>query len=150
MATNFTAATVNPAEKVQALLGGLTTRAKSAAEKGAKFGGEMTELTKGNVEALVASGKLAAKGAESMTQEAAEYGKKNFESATALFKSMAGVKSPTELFQLQSEYAKSSFDSAVSEMSKLSEAWVKLAGEIVQPISNRYAIASEKLKSAAL
>ena len=67
-----------------------------------------------------------------------------------MFKSFAAVKSPTELFQLQSEFAKSSFDSAVAEASKLSEAVVKLAGEIAQPISSRYAVAAEKLKAAAL
>ena len=152
MATTFDAVTTPAAaaEKVQAMFGGLNDRAKTAMEKGTKLSEELTELTKGNVEAIVASSKLAAKGAEAMTQEAAEYSKKNFESATALFKSFAAVKSPTELFQLQSDYAKSSFDSVVAEASKLSEAWVKLAGEVVQPISNRYAVAAEKLKAAAL
>ncbi|WP_231639430.1 phasin family protein [Sphingomonas profundi] len=153
MATTFDSATAAPAvatEKMKAVFGGLNDRAKTAMEKSAKLGEEMTELTKGNVEALVASGKVAAKGAETMAQEAAEYGKKSFESATAMFKSLASAKSPTELFQLQSEFAKSSFDSAVAEASKLSEAWVKLAGEMVQPISNRYAVAAEKLKAAAL
>ena len=152
MATTFDAPTTPAAatEKVKAMFGGLNDRAKTAMEKSTKMGEEITELTKGNVEALVASGKVAAKGAETMAQDAAEYSKKSFETMTSMFKSMASVKSPTELFQLQSEFAKSSFDSAVAEASKLSEAWVKLAGEIVQPISNRYAVASEKLKSAAL
>ena len=138
------------AEKVQAIFGDINERAKAALEKSAKFGEEMTEFTKGNVEAFVASGKVAAKGAETLTQEAAEYGKKSFESAAAAFKSFAAVKSPTELFQLQGEYAKTSFDSAMAEASKLSEAWVKLAGDIFQPISSRYAVAAEKIKSASL
>lgn len=151
MATTFDAATpAATAQKVQAMFGGMNDRAKTAMEKSAKLGEELTELTKGNVEALVASGKVAAKGAETMAQEAAEYGKRNFESATAMFKSLASAKSPTELFQLQSQFAKSSFDGVVAEASKLSEAWVKLAGEVVQPISNRYAVAAEKLKAAAL
>jgi phasin family protein len=152
MATQFDAVTTPAvaAEKVQAMFGGMNDRAKTAIEKSAKIGEEMAELTKGNVEAIVASGKVAAKGAEAMTQEAVEFSKKNFETVTAMFKSFAAVKSPTELFQLQSDYAKSSFDSAVAEASKLSEAWVKLAGEVVQPISSRYAVAAEKLKAAAL
>ena len=33
------------------------------------------------------------------------------------------------------------------EASKLSEAWMKLAGEVFQPISNRYALAAEKIKT---
>jgi phasin family protein len=112
-------------------------------------GEEMTEFTKGNFEAVVASAKTAAKGAETLGQEIAEYGKKSFETASATAKSMTMAKTPTELFQLQSEFAKSSFDSAVAEMSKLSEAWLKLAGDVIQPLSSRYALAAEKFKTAA-
>ena len=137
------------AEKVQALFGDFNERAKTAFEKSAKIGEDLTELTKGNVEAIVASARVAAKGAEALTQEAADYSKKSFETATGALKSFAAVKSPTELFQLQSDYAKSSFDSAVAEASKLSEAWVKLAGEVFQPLSSRYAVAAEKLKASA-
>lgn len=138
------------ADKVQAIFGDFNERAKTAFEKSAKFGEEITDFTKGNVEAIVASARVAAKGAESLTQEAADYGKKSFETASATMKSFASVKSPTELFQLQSDFAKTSFDSAVAEASKLSEAWVKLATDVFQPISSRYAVAAEKLKSAAL
>ena len=137
------------AEKVQALFGDFNERAKTAFEKSAKIGEDLTELTKGNVEAIVASARVAAKGAEALTQEAADYSKKSFETATGALKSFAAVKSPTELFQLQSDYAKSSFDNAVAEASKLSEAWVKLAGEVFQPLSSRYAVAAEKLKASA-
>jgi phasin family protein len=136
-------------DKLQALFGDFNERAKTAYEKSVKLGEEFSELTKGNVEAIVASARVAAKGAEALSQEAADYGKKSFEQATGAFKSFAGVKSPTELFQLQSDFAKSSFDSAVSEASKLSEAWVKLAGDVFQPLSNRYAVAAEKLKAAS-
>lgn len=136
------------AEKVQALFGDFNERAKTALEKSAKIGEDLTELTKGNVEAIVASARVAAKGAEALTQEAADFSKKNFETATGAFKSFAAVKSPTELFQLQSDYAKSSFDNAVAEASKFSEAWVKLASEVFQPLSSRYAVAAEKLKAS--
>jgi len=128
----------------------INDRAKAAMEKSAKAGEELTEFTKGNVEAFVTSAKTAAKGAETLGQEVAEYGKKSFESASAALKSFATVKSPTELFQLQSEFAKSSFDGAVQEASKLSEAWVKLAGDVFQPLSSRYALAAEKFKAVAL
>ena len=150
MATAASTSTKAVTDKVQALFGDFNERAKTAFEKSAKMGEELTDLTKGNVEALVASARVAAKGAEALSQEAADYGKKSFETATGALKSFAAVKSPTELFQLQSEFAKTSFDSAVAEASKFSEAWVKLAGDVFQPISNRYAVAAEKLKATAL
>ena len=138
------------AEKAQAMFADFTNRFKTAFEKSSKFGEEYVDFAKGNVEAVIASSKVAAKAGETLGQEAAEYGKKHFEAATAAFKSFASVKSPTELFQLQSEFAKASFDSMIAEASRVSETLMKVAGEVAQPLSNRYAIAAEKIKSTAL
>jgi phasin family protein len=137
-------------ERFQAMFGEANDRAKAAVERSAKLAEELTELTKGNVEALVASGRVAAKGAESLTQEAAEYSKKSFESATGALRSFAAAKSPVELIQLQNDFAKTSFDAAIAEASKLSETWVKLAGDIFQPLSSRFAVAAEKIKATSL
>jgi phasin family protein len=142
--------TIMATEKMQAMFGDVNERAKAAMAKSSKIVEELTDLTKGNVEAIVASSRVAAKGVEALGQEAVEYGKKSFETATTTFKSFAAVKSPTELYQLQSDYAKTSFDSAVAEASKVSESLVKLTSEIFQPISSRYAVAMEKIKTAAL
>ncbi|WP_420142744.1 phasin family protein, partial [Sphingomonas sp.] len=106
-------ATVPPTDtvdKAQAVFGDFSERFKTAFEKSTKLGEDMVEFAKGNVEAMIASARVAAKTGEALGQEAAEYGKKNFESATTAFKSFATVKSPTELFQLQSEFAKAQFD----------------------------------------
>jgi len=138
------------AEKAQAMFAEFTNRFKTAFEKSTKIGEEFADFAKGNVEAVLASSKVAAKAGETLGQEAAEYGKKHLEAATTAFKSFASVKSPTELFQLQSDYAKASFDSLVAEASRVSEALMKVAGDVAQPISNRYAIAAEKIKTAAL
>ena len=144
------ASTTEATEKAQALFTDFSTRFKTAFEKSTKLSEELVDFAKGNVEAVIASARVAAKASEILGQEAAEYGKKNFETATSAFKSFATVKSPTELFQLQSEFAKASFDSAVAEASRISESLLKVAGDIAQPISNRYALAAEKIKSATL
>lgn len=145
-----TAAVTETADKAKAMFGDMNGRAKLAMEKSVKLGEEMTEFAKGNVEAVVQSGRVAAKGAEALAQEAAEAMKKHLESATATMKSFASVKSPTELFQLQSEAAKSYFDSAVADMSKYTEQLMKLAGDVSQPLSSRYSVAMEKMKTSAL
>jgi phasin family protein len=62
---------------------------------------------------------------------------------------MAAVKSPTELMKLQADYFRSSFDALVAQTSRTTEAQLKLAGEIAQPLQNRFALAAEKLKVAA-
>ena len=136
------------ADRVQAMFGDVNEQARVVCEKNARLVEELTELTRGNVEALVSSTKLAAKGVESLGQEAAEYGRKTFEEASSALRSFAEVKSPTDLLKLQSEFAKSQFDSIVAQNSKLSEAAIKLAGEIFEPLSSRYSVAAERVKSA--
>lgn len=134
-------------ERVQAIFGDVNDRARTAIEKNTRIVEELTELTRGNVEALVTSSKVAARGVEALGQEAANYGRKSFEEASTALRSFTEIKSPTDLFRLQSEYAKSAFDSIVSESSKFSEAMVKLAGEVFEPLSSRYSVAAERVKS---
>ena len=137
------------AAKAQTLFAEFNDRAKAAMEKSAKAFEEMNDFAKGNVEAVVESSKIAAKGFETIGQDAAEYGRKHFEGATAAMKSFASVKSPTDLFKLQSDYMRSAFDSLVAETSKNAEAMLKLAGDVAQPLSSRAAVAAEKIKIAA-
>lgn len=135
--------------KGEALFADFTAKAKDAAAKGQKAFEDINEFNKGNVEALVESGKIAAKGFETLGQGYAEYARKQFEGTTAAFKSFAGVKSPTEFFKLHTDFVKGQFDSMVAETSKNTEAFIKLAGDVAKPISNRVAVAAEKLKVAA-
>ncbi|THD34530.1 MAG: phasin family protein [Sphingomonas sp.] len=135
--------------KGEALFADMNTRAKAAMEKGTKAFAELNEFNKGNVEALVESGKIAAKGFETLGQGYAEYARRQFEGTTAAFKSFAGVKSPTEFLKLHADFVRGQFDSMVAETSKNTEAFIKLAGDVAKPISNRVAVAAEKLKVAA-
>jgi phasin family protein len=137
------------AERFQAVVGDVNARAKDAMERGTRLLEEMTELTRGNVEALVASSKVAARGVETLGQEAAEYGRRSFEDASAALKSFAEVKSATDFFKLQSDYARSAFDSLVAESSKISEQVIKIAGEVAEPITSRYSVAAERVKNIA-
>lgn len=137
------------ADKAQAMFGDMNDSAKSAMEKSTKAIEDMNEFAKGNIEALVESSRITAKGIEAMGQDAAEYGRKSFESATAAMKTLASIKSPAEFMKLQADYVRQSFDMMVAESSKNSEAMIKLAGEAMQPISNRVAVAAEKVKIAA-
>jgi phasin family protein len=135
-------------ERATEMFGDISARAKTAMEKGSKTMEDMVEFSKGNLEAVVASGRVAAKGAQDIAKYSADYGRKSIEDATATAKKFAAVKSPTEFFALQSEVAKSNLDAFVGEASKFSESYLKLIGEIVQPMQNRYAVAAEKVKKA--
>ncbi len=139
--------TADATARATEMFGDVSARAKTAMEKGSKGLEEMVEFSKGNLEAVVASGRVAAKGAQDIAKYSAEYGRKSIEEANATAKKFAAVKSPTEFFALQSEVAKTNLDAMVGEASKFAEGYMKLLGEIVQPMQNRYAVAVEKVKS---
>lgn len=135
--------------RVQSLVTEFNDKAKAAMEKSSKTFEELNDLAKGNLEAIVESSRIAAKGVEAIGQNAAEYGRVSFEKTSQTLKSFASVKSPAEFFQLQSDLVTSAFDTMASETAKTSETVLKLAGDIAQPISNRVAVVSDKLKTLA-
>lgn len=135
--------------KTQTAFADATERAKGAVEKSQKMFEDANEFGKGNIEAMVESSKIAVRGLEALGQDAAAFAKKSFEEATAAAKTMTSVKSPTDFFKLQSDYARSAFDAMVQQTSRNTEAMLKLAGEVAQPLSNRVALAAEKMKVVA-
>ncbi|MDQ8756038.1 phasin family protein [Sphingosinicella sp. LHD-64] len=137
------------ADQFKNAFGDINERTKTAFEKGSRLVEEFADLTRGNVEAIVASSKVAAKGVETLSQEAAEFGRKSFEDASAAFKNFAEVKTATDFFKLQSDYARSAFDAAVAESAKVSEAVLKIAGDVAEPITSRYSVAAERVKTLA-
>ena len=137
------------ADKAQAMFGDMNARAKGAMEKGAAMFAELNSFNKGNVEALVESGKIAVAGMQSLAQHQAAFVRKQFEEATTAARTMTGVKAPTEFVKLQGDYVRQQFDTMVAEASRSTETVLKLAGEIAQPISNRFALAAEKVRQAA-
>lgn len=139
-------ATADVVTQAQAAQEQFTEKLKELMEKNMKSMTEMSDFAKGNVEALVESAKAAAAGAETLTAHFVESSKKAAEEAQAAFKTLSASKSPNEFMAAHSEYTKAQFDKAVANASHLTETWLKLAGEVVQPISSRVALASETVK----
>lgn len=151
MDTNATINTAADTAQAQAktVFADVNDRAKTAMEKGSKMIAELNEFSKGNLEAVVESGKIAAKGAEDIARYTSDYVRTTVEKASTTASQFASIKSPTEFFKLQSEMTKQAMDSMMAETAKFTEGYVKLLGEIAQPISNRVAVAVEKVKIAA-
>ena len=127
----------------------LQERAKTAYDKGQEFAADMGEFTKGNVEAVVESGKILAAGVQDLGKVYVEDVKDAVETMTADVKEVAAVKSPTDFVQLQGKIARRNVDATVAAVSKNTEAWVKLANDAFAPLSNRASIAMDKVRKAA-
>ena len=149
MATAKNAKTTDYTAKAKEMAADVQTRAKAAYDKGAEMTQDVVEFQKGNLEALVESGKILAAGMQDMGRTYVEEAKSAAETVQADVKKFAAIKSPTELFQLQGELARRNFDAMVSTTSKNTEAMVKLANEAFAPLSSRFSLAAEKVRKAA-
>lgn len=149
MATAKKTATTDYTAKAKELAADVQTRAKAAYDKGTELTKDAVEFQKGNLEALVESGKILATGMQDMGRAYVEEAKSAAETVQGDVKKFAAVKSPTELFQLQGEIARRNFDAMVSTTSKNTEAMLKLANEAFAPVSNRMSLAAEKVRKAA-
>ena len=135
--------------KIKDVVATAQDRAKAAFEKTSAYASEYGEFTKGNLEAVVESGKILAAGLQDMGKAYVAEGKSAVETVTADVKEIAAIKSPADFFKLQGEIMRRNFDAAVATTSKNSETMVKLMGDAFAPISTRVSLAVEKVKQAA-
>ena len=149
MATTVKKTTEDFSSKIQDAMKDAQGRAKTAFEKSQTAMGDANEFSKGNLEALVETGKVLASGIQTMGKSYVAEVKSSFETMQADAKELTSVKSPKEFVELQSKLARKYFDSVVAFNSKNAEAALKLANEAFQPISSRVSLAVEKVRKAA-
>jgi len=131
----------------QNLFADANERSQELVKRSQKVAEELADLARANVEAIVEAGRVASEGARSISQDVVASSRDGVEQAADAIRALAEAKSPTEYLQLQSEFARASFDRAVAESSKLTESLVKLAGEAFQPLSNRATANAERFNT---
>jgi phasin family protein len=117
---------------------GVETMTKSI-ETATSFGQE-------NVEAVVASSKIATKAAETMGAEIAAYSKKAYEDSMAAAKELTSCKSVSDFFEKQTEISKTSIEGFVAEATKLNDMYAAAAKETFAPLNARITAAVETVK----
>jgi len=149
MKNTMTATTENAMSQGKATMEQIAGKSREAVETGMKQVDELVGVARGNVEAMLASSRAATAGLEAIAHQVADFSRKSFEETTAAARAMTTVKTPNELMQLQNDFAKTQFDHAIAEMSKLSETMVKLMGEVFEPIQKSATVATDKVKAMA-
>jgi len=128
-----------------------TAEAKKTMEEGvekmSKGFEDATQFGQDNVEAMVASSKAVAKAAEQMNAELMAFSKKSYEDSMAAAKEMTSVKSVTELFEMQTAFAKASFEGMVAEATKLNEMYSTAAKDAFEPLNARLTAAADMVKA---
>jgi phasin family protein len=78
------------------------------------------------------------KSLQAITVEIADYSKKVFEQNTAATEKLLGARSLDKAIEVQSDYAKSAYETFVAEATKLGELYADLAREAYKPFETHF------------
>jgi hypothetical protein len=99
---------------------------------------DMQQFGKDNMDAAMKSFGALSKSVQAIAIEMADYSKKMFEQGTAATEKLIGAKSLEKAIEVQSDYAKSSYESFVAEATKLGELYADFAKEAYKPFESQF------------
>src|SRR5262245_7204697 len=94
---------------------------------------DLTSLSQGSLDTIVKTNTAAAKGFETLSKYFADYASKSFEEALSIGKKFTSVKSPVEFIELQTKYAKESFETLIEESKTVSELTTSIVKDVTGP-----------------
>ena len=100
---------------------------------------DLQQVSKDNVEVAMKSMGALSKGAQAIAVEVADYTKKSFEDGTAALEKLFGVKTFDKAIEVQTEFAKTSYEGFVAKASKIGELYADLAKESYKPFESMFA-----------
>jgi len=106
-------------------------------------------LGKGSTEAVVASAKAYAAGAQEITKTCTELTKANVDRWVAATKSLAAVKSPEAALEVQSAFLHEALDQVVADGKILMDLSSKVFGEVAAPLTAQADVFTKWLPKAA-
>ena len=110
---------------------------KTGLEKALKGYDAFVGYGKDTADAYTKSATVAGKGIESINSEIYSYSKQSIEDAVTATKAVLGSKSVHEAFEFQTDFAKSAFESYVSELTKISELATSATKDTFAPFKGR-------------
>ena len=100
---------------------------------------DLQQVSKDNVDVTLKAFGALSKGTQAIAVEVADYSKKTFGEGTAALEKLFGVKSFDKAIEVQTEYAKTAYESFVAEASKLGELYADLAKQTYKPFETNFA-----------
>jgi len=97
---------------------------------------DFQKFNKQQLEAFTASTAALSKGMQEIARESTEYSKKAFSSASAVFEKLLGAKTIESAIQIQTDFAKSSYEGFVAQATKMSDLFAKVATEALKPVGS--------------
>lgn len=122
---------------------------KEAYEKGSVIAKEGADITKANAQALMTSGQIIADGMKDLTQTNVDASRKAIDTLGEDMKTLADIKSPAALFEMQGKVAARNYDAMVDYVSKTSSMMGDYAKKAFAPIQARTKATYEEISKAA-
>jgi phasin family protein len=94
---------------------------------------DFQQYGKEHFDAAVASAGTFSKGLQAIATAVSDYSKKSFEDGSAFVEKLATVKSLDKAIEVQTDYAKTAYESLVAETTKIGEIYADLAKEAYKP-----------------
>ncbi len=120
-----------------------STKSREAMQVGLKAFDAVTTMSRGNVDALLQSSRVASGAFNAIAKEFADYSKQSVERAASAAQSLTSAKTVPELMQMQSEFARVEFATAIAEATRLSQAMVATMTAIVEPLQQQVKAAAQ-------
>ena len=105
---------------------------------------EIQKFGKQQLEAATAATTSFSKGLQEIATETTDYSKKAIAANTSVVEKLLGAKNVETAIQIQTEFAKTSYEGLVAESTKIGELYAKLAKEAFKPIETAYAAVQPK------
>lgn len=97
-----------------------------------------SKMTKEAMDGMLTSFSSVTKGFQQIAAEAAEYSKKSYEDSAAAFEKLVTAKSLDKAVEVQSDYARTSYEGFVSQATRMGELYTDMAKEAYKPIENAF------------
>ena len=110
---------------------------------------EAMAFNKENVDAVVKSSSIAAKGVQDVASLFVEITKSAIEGNVEASKKLFECKNPQEALEMQTEMMKSGYDKMIADATRISEASTKIAEEAAKPLQERLEASAEKFNVKA-
>ena len=95
---------------------------------------DMQTYGKEQLDAAVASAQSFSTGIQAIASAYGDYSKKSFEDAKTFVEKFSGVKSLDKALEVQTEFAKSTYETFVAESQKIGELYTDLAKQAYKPL----------------
>jgi hypothetical protein len=100
---------------------------------------DFQDFSKQQLAAIASASSTWAKGLQELATESTDYSKEAFAATSATLEKLLGARTVEAAVQIQSDYAKQTYEGFVAQATKGSELFAKVAADAFKPVTSAYA-----------